>query len=195
MIRTGFVIENPITKSRTTVVESDAETSGMGWLLEVTCPPKAGPDIAEHVHMTWTETFEILKGTAYYSVEGIQGTAQAGDSFTVLPKQLHIHPWNAGDSEMVFRQRSDFGTAAPNAVPEVLGVFATIADLARQGKVDRRGLPKNPLQLAATLRTLTKYGGYDASIPFGLQRLIAGTLGRVAEWAGYQGAAPRYTQI
>jgi quercetin dioxygenase-like cupin family protein len=92
MIRAGFVIENPITRSRTTVVESDAETRGMGWLLAVTCVPKAGPDIAEHVHMTWTETFEILQGTAHYTIDGIQKTAAAGERFTVLPRQRHVHP-------------------------------------------------------------------------------------------------------
>ena len=155
MIRAGFVIENPMTKSRTMVVESDRETEGMGWLLEVTCIPNARADIAEHVHLTWTETFEILKGTAHYSVDGTQRMAQAGDTFTVLPGQLHVHPWNAGDSELVYRQRDEFGRSTPEAVQDVLGVFATIAGLAREGRVDKRGLPKNPLDLAATIRTLS----------------------------------------
>jgi hypothetical protein len=74
----------------------------------------------------------------------------------------------------------------------VLGVFATIAGLAREGKVDKRGLPRNPLQLAVTMRTLGRHGGYDTSIPVGVQRLVAGTLGRLAEWLGYQGANPQY---
>lgn len=194
MIRAGFVIENPMTKSRTMVVESDRETEGWGWLLEVTCIPNARADIAEHVHLTWTETFEILKGTAHYSVNGIQRRAQEGDTFTVLPGQLHIHPWNAGDSELVYRQRNEFGRSTPEAVQDVLGVFATIAGLAREGRVDKRGLPKNPLQLAATIRTLSKHGGYDASIPMGVQKLVAGTLGRLAEGLGYQGVYPQFVQ-
>ncbi|MFZ5823737.1 MAG: cupin domain-containing protein [Bacillota bacterium] len=192
MIRAGFVIENPLTRSRTTVVESDVETKGMGWLLEVICLPNAGPDIAEHVHLTWTETFEISKGIAHYKIGGVQKTIQAGESFTVLPGQLHVHPWNAGDSELVFRQRNEFGHSAPGAVQDVLGVFATIAGLARQGKVDKRGLPKNPLQLAVTIRTLSKHGGYDAAVPLGVQKLMAATLGRLAEWLGYRGVDPQY---
>jgi len=194
MIRSGFVINNPITNSRTTVLESDAETKGMSWLLEVTCIPMSGPDIPDHVHLTWTERFEIVKGTAYYAVEGIQKMARAGESFTVLPGQRHVHPWNAGDGEMLFRQRSEFGAATPQAVQDVLGVFATFAELARQGKVDKRGLPKNPLQFAASMRTLTRHGGYDASVPKGVQRLIASSLGRIAEWLGYHGADPKYIQ-
>jgi hypothetical protein len=35
MIRAGFTIENPMTKSCTVVLESDAETNGMGWLQDV----------------------------------------------------------------------------------------------------------------------------------------------------------------
>lgn len=195
MIHAGFVIENPITQSRTRVVESDAETQGLSWLLEVTCIPGAGPDIAEHIHLTWTETFEIIKGKAHYKIDGIQKTAQAGERFVVLPRQLHVHPWNAGTDELVFRQRSDFGGPTPAAVQDVLGVFATIADLAREGKVDKRGLPKNPLQLAATLRVLTKYGGYDASVPIVVQNLMAGSLGPVAEWLGYRGVNPQSVGI
>jgi hypothetical protein len=194
MIHAGFLIENPLTGSRTKVVEGDQETGGRGWLLEVTCLPGARPDIPEHVHMTWTETFEILQGTAHYKINGAQKTARAGETLTLPPGQLHVHPWNAGEGEMVYRQRSDFGAATPDAVQEVLGVFATIAGLARAGKVDKRGFPSNPLQLAVTIRTLGKYGGYDASIPVGVQRLLGGTLGRVAEWLGYRGVDPRYVQ-
>lgn len=192
MIRAGFVIENPLTQSRTVVIESDAETGGRGWLLETTCVPKAGPDIAEHLHLTWTETFEIIKGTAHYKLDGVQRTAQTGESFVVKPRQLHVHPWNAGEGELVYRQRDDFGRSTPEAVQEVLGAFATVAALARQGKVDRRGLPKNPLQMAATLRTLTRHGGYDAALPVPVQDFIAATLGRLAEALGYRGVDPEH---
>lgn len=192
MIRAGFVIESPTTQSRTVVVESDAETRGAGWLLEVTCVPKAGPDVTEHLHLTWTETFEILKGTACYKLDGVQKTARAGETFTVQPRQLHVHPWNAGEGELVFRQRNDFGQSTPEAVQDVLGVFATLAGLARQGKVDRRGLPKNPLQLAATLKTLIRHGGYDASLPIPVQNFVVATLGRLAEGLGYRGVYPEY---
>jgi hypothetical protein len=191
MIRPGFTIDNPRTGSRTRVIESDAETGGMGWLLESTCVPGAEPDIAEHLHLTWTETFEIISGTANYSLDGAQKTAQAGESFTVHPRQRHIHPWAAGDTQMVYRQRDTFASPTPAAVQDVLGVFATIAELARQGKVDKKGYPKNPLQLAATLRTLSRYDGYDASMPIGLQKFLAATLGWLAERLGYRAVDPQ----
>jgi hypothetical protein len=192
MIHAGFVIENPLTHSRTVVLESDAESGGTHWLIELHCVPNAGPDIAEHLHLTWTETFEIIDGSARYKVAGEEKTAQAGESFVVMPGQTHVHPWPAGDNPLVYRQRSDFGRATPDAVQDVLGVFATVAGLARLGKVDGKGLPKHPLQLAATMRTLSKHGGYDASLPVSAQNFLCATLGRLAEALGYKGVDPRY---
>ena len=39
-----------------------------------------------------------------------------------------------------------------------IAFYARIRKVTSEGKVDKRGLPKNPLQFAATLRTLVKYG-------------------------------------
>ena len=36
MIRSGFTFEHPITRTRTVVLEAEAETKGMGWLIELT---------------------------------------------------------------------------------------------------------------------------------------------------------------
>lgn len=192
MIRAGFVIENPLTQSRTTVIESDAETKGMGWLLETRSAPNARADIVEHIHLTWTETFEVISGTAYYKLDGVQKTLQAGEKFVVLPGHTHVHPWNAGTTELVYRQRDEFGRATPDAVQDVLGVFATLAGLAREGKVNANGRPKSPLQLMATLRTLNKHGGYDTKLPPPVQDFLAATLGSLANALGYKGVYPQY---
>jgi quercetin dioxygenase-like cupin family protein len=192
MICAGFTIESPRTRSRTVVIESDAETNGGGWLLEIHAVPDAQPDVPEHLHLTWTETFEIVSGSAYYTLNGMKNTARKGDKFVVLPGQLHVHPWNAGDTELVYRQRDKFDQPNSQAVQDVLGVFATRAGLAREGKVDENGRPKNPLQLAVTLRLLNKYGGYDASIPMYLQDFLGFTLGWLAERLGYKGVYPQY---
>ncbi len=194
MICAGFMIENPLTHSRTTVMESDEGTDGTGWLLEVHCVPHAQHDVPEHVHLTWTETFEILSGSAHYSLDGIQSTLAAGENFVVLPGHPHVHPWNAGDTELVYRQRNRFKQPSPEAIQDVLGVFATRADLVRAGKTDSQGRPKNPLQLAVMMRTLNKYGGYDARVPIFLQNLIGGILGRLAGLLGYEAVDSKYVR-
>ena len=48
MIRSGFTFEHPSTKTRTVVLEAEAETNGMGWLLELTRYSAAGSDLGEH---------------------------------------------------------------------------------------------------------------------------------------------------
>lgn len=192
MIRAGFTIVNPQTQSRTTVIQSDAETQGKGWVIEVLCAPGARADIAEHLHTTWTERFEIVSGTALYRLDGVQQTLTAGNSFTVNPGQRHMHPWCADDQPMLYRQINTFDQPNPAAVQEVLGVFATAAGLAREGKLDDAGRPKHPLQLAAALRTLNRHGGYDASLPVPVQQVLSATLGRLAEMLGYHGVYERF---
>ena len=192
MIQAGFTIENPITKGRTIVLKSAAETNGTGWLLEHHSIPHAPPEVSEHLHLTWTETFEIIAGTACYKLDGVQKTASAGDTIIMPPRQPHIHPWNAGETELVYRQLTVFDRPNAHAVQDVLGAFATIAGLAREGKVNQRGVPKNPLQLAATLKTLNKYALYDAKLPRRVQDVLAATLGSLAEALGYKAIYPQF---
>ena len=161
MIRASFSYEHPIMHTRTIVLETEAETNGTGWLLEHHCAPHVGPAFPEHVHLTWTETFEIISGSAYYKLNGVQSRAEAGDTIVALPGQQHIHPWSAGDTELVLRHRDTFAQPSPRAVQDVVGVLATLAGLAHEGKVNKQGIPKNPLQLFAMLKTLNKYDGYD----------------------------------
>lgn len=191
-IRAGFTIHNPLTNSKTVVLKSDLETNGMGWLLEVECFPNSLPDIAEHLHTTWTETFEIISGEAHYKLDGVQKTARAGEKFVVQPRQRHIHPWAVGNANMVYRQSNQFAQPSPQAVQDVLGVFASIAGLAREDKVNPDGKPKNPLQLAVTLATLNQHGGYDASLPMPIQDFITATLGKLATSLGYRAVYPQY---
>ena len=192
MIRPGFTIESPLTKSRTVVIESDAETKGMGWVLEIHTVPHGGIDVPEHLHTHWTETFEILSGSAHYKLDGVRSTIGAGEKFVVQPGHLHVHPWNAGETEMVYRQTNVFDQPSPQAVQDVLGVFATRADLARAGKVDAQGRPTNIFQLAVTVRTLNRHGGYDARSSMAVQNFIGGTLGRLGALLGYKAVDPKY---
>jgi quercetin dioxygenase-like cupin family protein len=192
MIKAGFSTIDPRTQVRTILIEGEAEMEGKGWVLEVHCPPKAGRHILEHIHSSWTETFEIVSGTARYKLNGQKQTAQAGDSIVMPPNQPQVHPWNVGETEMVYRQINAFEKPNREAVQDVLGTFATLNGLGREGKLGKRGLPKNPLQFSATLRTLVKHEGYDASTPILAQKIIAATLGRLAEALGYRSSYPRH---
>jgi hypothetical protein len=62
-IKAGFETTDPITRTHIVVVKGAEETSGRGWVTEVYCPQGA-TTFPAHVHETWTETFEILEGSA-----------------------------------------------------------------------------------------------------------------------------------
>ena len=191
MIRAGFTFEHPTTKTKTTVIESDAETNGMGWLLEITRYSKHGSDLGEHLHQTWTETFEILKGTALYSLDGIEKTANAGESFVVEPDHFHIHPWNAKEEELVFRQRSRFDKPNPTAVQDILGIFATRTGMARD-RVRLNRFQKLLMQ-ASTIRTALKHGNYVKEPSKFAQIILGATLGILGEWTGNRAVQKKYT--
>ena len=192
MIRAGFTFEHPTTKTRTVVLESDAETNGMGWLLEVIRYSKLGSDLGEHLHQTWTETFEILKGTAKYKLDGIEKIAKAGESFIVASGHFHVHPWNANEEELVYRQRDHFEHPSPAAVQEILGIFATRTGMARDG-IRLKGFAKL-MQQSATIRTAIKHGNYVASPSMFMQKVLASTLGLLGELLGYKAVQAKYVE-
>jgi mannose-6-phosphate isomerase-like protein (cupin superfamily) len=192
MISAGFETTDPITHTRLVVVKGARETAGRGWVTEVHCPEGAAPWGAAHVHRTWTETFQILQGTASYRLGTDVQTLRPGETVVMPPGVAHVHPWNIGSGVMVFRHTNDFGASTPDAVHDVLGAFATLNGLARDGRLAKNGMPKNPLQAAATIRTLTKHGGFDAVVPIPLQLAVGATLGRLAEALGYRAIDERY---
>jgi len=190
MIQAGFTFEHPTTKIRTVVLESDAETNGMGWLLEVTRYSKSGSDLGEHLHLTWTETFEILKGTAKYKLDGVEKILEAGESFVVERGHFHVHPWNATDEELIYRQRDRFEQPSPAAVQDILGIFATRTGMARDG-IRYKVFAKLLFQ-SATIRTAIKHGNYVASPSMRMQRVLASTLGLLSELLGYRAVHAKY---
>jgi len=192
MIRAGFAFEHPKTKTRTVVIESDAETGGMGWVLELTRYSSLGSDLGEHLHQTWIETFEIIKGTAKYSLDGVEKTAKAGESYVVEPGHFHIHPWNANESELVYRQHDRFDRPNPQAVQDIIGIFATRTGLSRDG-IRYKGFAKLLFQ-SATIRTAIKHGNYVARPSMTMQRIMGATLGWLGELLGYRAVQAKYVE-
>jgi len=194
MIRAGFETTDPRTQTRTVVVKAVEETGGRGWVLDVHCPVGAPASNPLHVHTTWVETFEILEGTSAFLLGGERRELRKGESVLMPAGIPHLHPWNTGADEMVYRQTNDFGATSPDTVTEVLGALATLNGLAREGRVGKKGLPKNLFQFVATGRIYTKHGTFDAAVPISLQKGLAATLGPLAEALGYRGVYDRYVR-
>ena len=194
MIDVGFTTTEPRTQTQIEMIEVERNADGDDFILECRCPAGAGSFALEHVHLSWEERFEILSGEAQYKLDGQMATAHAGETIVMPPGQKHIHPWSVGDTELVYRQVARFEAPNAEAVSDVFGAFATLFGLTREGRVNRKGLPRNPLQFAATLRTFVKHEGFDAQVPIPVQRATAATLGRLAEALGYRSSYPRYLE-
>ena len=64
------------------------------WVIEVHCPEGAAPAIMAHLHRRWTETFEILQGSAACRRGAEERRLAAGESIVMPPNVPHVHPWN-----------------------------------------------------------------------------------------------------
>jgi hypothetical protein len=120
-----------------------------------------------HVHPIQTERFEVLAGAMRFRVGLRTRIAAPGDVVEVAPGVVHGFA-NAGDEEA--RMRVEVRPAL--AMEEM---FADVIAMARAGRMTRRGLPRNPLELARLARTYDQ----EAHAPFlsvGVQRLLLAPL-------------------
>lgn len=193
MIKAGFVAENPQAGVRAVVLKTQHETEGNGFQIEYFYRAHSGQDLPAHFHIWWEEKFEILSGSCTYQLDGKQYVAKAGDTVILPANKSHIHPWNTGDEELHMIQTDTFEYTSPEAVIDTLNTIATQYGLARDGKVGPDGKP-NPLQLAVSMQTLLRHGGYLAGLPPLAQKMMFGLLGRIGHAFGYRSSYAEYIE-
>lgn len=126
---------------------------------------------------------EVLAGTLQLEVDGRRTTMGPGDVAVVPPGRSHTW-WNVGDEEA--RVLGDFRPALRTEM-----FFETLFGLAKDGKVNSRGLP-NLLRLAVIMRE------YDDEIllarpPAAVQRAPFAPLAALGHLLGHRGWYPDYT--
>src|SRR6476619_6034768 len=165
-IRRGQTLENPVTGERFTFVHTAATTGGE--LLAFDLALRAGGAVpVPHVHPIQTERFEVVAGTMRFRVGLRTVHAGPGDVVEVAPGVVHGFA-NAGDHEA--RVRVEVRPAL--AMEEM---FAEVVAMAEAGRMTRRGLPRNLLDLA----TLARRYDREAHAPFlrvGVQRFLLAPL-------------------
>ena len=149
MITPGTTLENPVTGERFTFIETAASTDGERLTFELALRPGGAVPIP-HVHPIQTERFEMLGGTMRFRVGLRHVTATAGDVVEIEPGVLHGFA-NAGDDEV--RVRVDLHPAL--GMEEM---FAEVVEMAEAGRMGRRGMPRNLLDLALLARDLRRRG-------------------------------------
>lgn len=163
MAHQGETIINPVNGERITFVRTVEDANAQrGAALEIEYVIPAGvPGVPGHVHLISEETFEVVSGTLGIWVGSSRNERRLGPGewVTLSPRVAHRH-WNAGKDDLHFKN-----TWRPAGNVE-LGLQATFG-LARDGKANKQGLPKNILDTMLILQLL---GSRPAGLPPRLPR-------------------------
>ena len=143
MISPGDTLSNPVTGERFTFTHTATSTNGE--LLAFDLALRTGGAVPiPHVHPIQTERFEVTSGRMRFRVGLRTVIAGPGDVVEVAPGVTHSFT-NAGDTEATLRVE-----VRPALRMEEM--FAEVVAMAEAGRMTRRGLPRNPLELAVLAR-------------------------------------------
>jgi quercetin dioxygenase-like cupin family protein len=184
MIKTGNVIENPITGERIEFLQTAEDTGGTLLQLMLTVKP-GGFVAAPHIHPKQEERFMVKSGTIRLQVDEEEQLLSAGQEGRVPPGMTHVW-WNGGADEL--KALVEFRPAL-----RTQDTLSTIFALARDGKTNKMGVP-NLLQIAVTVR---KYGGnmYLAKPPIVVQKLLFASIAWIGRLLGYRGDYPYRSEL
>ena len=144
MITPGQTLENPVTGERFTFTDTAATTGGELLAFDFGLRPGGAVPIP-HVHPIQTERFEVIEGQMRFRVGLRTVVAGPGDVVEVEPGVAHSFA-NAGDEQARLRVE-----VRPALAMEEM--FADVIAMARAGRMGRRGMPRNLLDLALLART------------------------------------------
>ena len=143
MISPGQSLENPVTGERFTFTQTAASTGGELLAFDFALRPGGAVPIP-HVHPVQTERFEVTGGRMTFRVGLRKIEAGPGDVVEVAPGVAHSFA-NASDDEAQLRVE-----VRPALSMEEM--FAEVVAMAQAGRMNRRGMPRNLLDLADLAR-------------------------------------------
>jgi quercetin dioxygenase-like cupin family protein len=125
-------IYNPRTGQRMIFLKTGKDSEGN--LLEIECfnPPSTERE-PEHIHPIQESSCEVISGKLQFNIGGIRKEIKAGES-VIIPAGVPHHFWNEENTEAHHLQR--FSPAL-----HIDDFFRTFFALARDGKLNRKGLP------------------------------------------------------
>jgi quercetin dioxygenase-like cupin family protein len=179
-ITPGQTLENPITGERFTFTDTAATTDGELLAFDFALKPGGAVPIA-HVHPIQTERFEVVSGRMRFRVGLRTVIAEPGDVVEVEPGVAHSFA-NAGEDEAKLRVEVRPALAMED-------MFAEVIAMARSGRMTKRGMPRNPLDLALLARTYDREA-HAPVLGIRLPRLLLSPLVFIARRRRQVSAAP-----
>jgi quercetin dioxygenase-like cupin family protein len=178
MAYTGQTISNPVSGERITFLQTARDTGGEKLEIELELSPD-GSVPGAHVHPEQTETFHVLEGTMQFRMGLRKIVAGPGDTVVVPAGKVHRFT-NGGDG--VARARVEVVPAL-----DMEQLFETAVELAMEGNVTRKGMPK-PLHLALFTRRFAR----EVRAPFPPAWMVRVLMAPLAWIASRRGHAERY---
>lgn len=128
-----------------------------------------------HWHPHLEETFTIQQGSMRFIINKEEKRLYAGESIRIAPNQVHRF-WNENNGELIVHHRIQ----PPGKHGDM---FRLIHKLETEGKLTKKGIPKNLLWLGLAWECID---GYLVGPPPFLQRKIFGFLASMAKRKGYK---------
>ena len=139
----GQTFENPVTGEHFTFTDTAASTRGELLAFDFALRPGGAVPIP-HVHPIQTERFEVTESRMTFRVGLRKVEAGPGDVVEVAPGVAHSFA-NAGEEEARLHVE-----IRPALAMEAM--FAEVVAMAQAGRMNRRGVPRNLLDLAELAR-------------------------------------------
>jgi quercetin dioxygenase-like cupin family protein len=174
-------IENPAIGDRVTFLETAAATNGAYLRLQVELA--AGGGNALHYHLDFTERFEVVDGRLNLDVNGEHLVLQPGQS-ALAPIGVPHRFYAMADEPVTF-------VAEVRPAQQFERALRISYGLASDGRVNRKGRPVNPLELAIVFKYV---GTYLPGVPLWLQKGTMGILAWLAERVGVEKRLERYVE-
>ena len=174
-MKSGDEIVNPRTGQRMIFRQAAGETGGA--LLQIETFNPRGPAEPEHVHPHQESNARVLAGALHFSIRGQEQVVRAGETI-VIPANVPHYFWNAGEevAHAIQEMRPALRTE---------DFFETYFALARDGKLDERGMPPSLLHIAVLTADFWDVIRVTRP-PVPIQRLLATLLAPLGRWRGYR---------
>src|SRR5262245_16618114 len=143
MARAGETIANPITGEQTTFVVTADSSDGALLQLDVVIAP-GGTSPPPHVHRAFAETHDVREGRLGITMDGAERIVDAPGAIEIPAGTPHTFRV-VGDAPV----RTVVDHRRPGRFEDFID---RIYALAREGKTDDKGAPKNILQTAVIAR-------------------------------------------
>ena len=174
----GNEISNPRTGQRMVFRKTGADSVGRELIIECWSPvhPAGEPHEPMHTHPKQEKTFRVVDGELTVLMGDHERTLREGEEMIVSAGVPHSF-WNGSTANAHYWQ--EFRPALRSAE-----FFTTLFSLARDGKLDARGMPA-PLQLAASGARFRDEIMVTQPPPW-VQRVVFAVLSPVARLLGYE---------